>query len=894
MAREESASEGGGWLDRLVRLYPRSYRERFGRELVQVWRLDGGAARERGWFAAMRYWTTLVLSTLVGAVAQRFRDDPSDPVPPREPWLSGVRELFAHDLRHALRRLLRRPAWALLAILTLGVGLGSTITVFSLVNDVVLRPLEYEDVDGIVRVRFRNVESDRLYGATSVPGWSVFREADLGLSTLEVFSDWTFNVDTRQPNGGAAGSLTRRRVGVASSGLLGLLGVEPVVGTSFQPLHDQPGSEAVTLLTHDLWRRDFASDLDVVGRTVDIDEVPHTVLGVLPEGFSFHIRGIDLWVPMGKQPQDRDYFYLGMLGRLRDGLQLSQVRARHAGQVHDFPDGSPNEYLKVRVEVTPLEEDLEGEMAPALSLLLGAVTVVLLVACLNVANLLLGRAVGRRRELALRAALGAGRGRLIREMAVESLTLGLLSGATGLAIAYWMLRLLGPLGAERMPRAELIGLDMESVFFALSASLVTGLLVGVLPALGLTERDPARQLTSTRVVGSGQRTRSLLVVGQVAFAVVLVVSALLLIDSFRAIEGAEAGFDDHGVVALGIDLPQLRYGELPAQREYYGRLMEELRSLPGVESATLASSHPFAFFTGNSIEIDGIELEARPSTRVRHIAEDYLETVGGRLVAGRGISAGERGVVLVNQTLVTEFIPDGKAVGRRLRLGALSDPDRPWRTIVGVVQTVRHYGQGDQPLPATFVPYDDIDWAWIMTPLVRIGGDLSTSLETLAPAIRQRVLEVDPKVPLGSIRPLDDMLWQSKAAPRLRTVLLGYSGALALLLAAVGLYGVVAHWVAERRPEMGVRMALGASRHQVVGLVLGRGLWLTGGGIALGLLLALPATRLLDSWLVGVGAWSPSRHLGAVALLLAAALLAAWLPARRAASVAPSDCLRAE
>lgn len=892
MQRDDSAPRGTRWLSRLVLLYPRPYRERFGRELIQVWRLDGADARRRGRWPALRYWIGLVTATIFDALAHHVRDDPAEHVPPREPWLSGLREFFAQDLRHALRRLLRRPGWAVLAILTLGIGLGSTITVFSLLNDVVLRPLEFKDPDDIVRVRYRNVESERLYSATSVPGLDVFRRADLGLSTLEGFSDWTYNVDTRQPEGG--GNLSRRRVGVATAGLLDLLGIRPVIGTEFEPIHDAPGSEAVTMLTYDLWQRDFAADPGVVGHTVEIDEVPHTVIGVLPRSFSFHLNDIDLWVPLRGLPQSRDYFYLGLLGRLEEGLQLSQVRARQAGQVHEFPDGAEGEYLTVRTEVVPLEEDLVGDLAPALSILLGAVAMVLLVACLNVANLLLSRAVGRRRELALRAALGAGRGRLIREMTVESLTLGLLSGAAGLGIAHLLIELLRQLGAERMPRSELLGLDADAVLFALGASLLTGLLVGVLPALGLTDQDPASRLTSTRVVGGGQRTRSLLVVGQVACAVVLVVAALLLIDSFRAIDGTESGFDNQGVLALSIELPQLRYGDLPAQRDYYERLLEKLRALPGVESATVASSHPFAFFTGNNIEIDGVEIEGRQSTRVRHIAEDYLETVGGRLVAGRGFTPGERGVVLVNETLVEQFMPDGKAVGRRLRLGAPNDPDRPWRTIVGVVQTVRHYGQGGEPDPATLVPYDDLDWSWIMTPLVRVEGDLATHLETLAPAIRQRILEADPKVPLGRLTPLDDMLWQSKSAPRFRTVLLSYSGALALLLAAVGLYGVIAHWVAERRPEMGVRLALGASRSQVVALVLRRGLWLAGGGIALGLLLALPATRLLESWLVGVGIWSPARHLGAVALLLLSALLAAWLPARRAASVAPSECLRAE
>ncbi|MEM9595426.1 MAG: FtsX-like permease family protein, partial [Acidobacteriota bacterium] len=634
--------------------------------------------------------------------------------------------------------------------------------------------------------------------------------------------------------------------------------------------------------------RGGAGDDGILGRTITVDEVQHTVVGVLPPGLAYPDGEVDLWLPLGGAPRGRGFYYLSMLGRLEDGVTPQQLTARFAAFGPTMPNGPVDS--PIDLVATPMRENLVGDLRPQLSLFLAAVATVLLIACLNATHLILIRALGRRRELALRAALGAGRGPLLRQLVVEGCALGLLGGILGTALAFGILEGLRSLGPEWMPRPEELGLDGTALAFAFGLSLALGALLGAATAVRATADDPSLGMTGARgEVGGGQRSRAALIVVQLAGAVVLLSTALLLVSSYRSIESRESGFDPGGTLMVDLDLPAGRYGTRQEQGAYYAQLLEELRSLPGVTAAAVASSHPFTFYINHGIELDGGQDESNLASRVRLVSDGYPETTGLTVLEGRFVEERDGwNAVVVNATLARRLAPGGSAVGLRIKLRNI-EPET-WRTVVGVVADVEHYGRLAHWQHAMYVPAQGVPYPHPMTPILRTEGDPLA----LGPSIRERILAVDPRVPAGALVPLDDLLWRAKSEPRLRTTLLGGFGALALVLAMTGLYGVMAFWVADRGKEFGVRQALGANRAGIVGMVLLHALGRVGLGVGLGLALTWPALALVRHQIPDLAPAEPTLQGTAVLLLALTALLACWIPARRAAGVDPITALREE
>lgn len=870
----------------LLRLYPEPFRRRFGRELLQMWTLEIDEAREAGWWRRLALGCRLAVGAMVDALGLRLRPDPGAKIAPLDS--GGFSRLFRlealrMDLRFAWRSFLRRPGWTATAVATLALGLGATTAVCSIVQDTLLRPPPFERPDELMVVQAVELEGGRPVTA-SHPAFERYRQSVPGLESLE---GWVTRPQT-VATGDTAG---RRRVALVSSGLLPALRVVPHMGRAFEPEDDRVESEPVAAIGFRFWQTELGGDPQIIGKTLEVDEVTHRIIAVMPRGFAFPDAGVDLWLSLRTAPRAIDFFYLSLLGRREANTDPRQLEAKLATMHHEIPDGSGADTMTVELRATPLHESTVGPLRPQLTVFLFAVLAVLLIACLNVTHLILTRAVGRRHELSLRTALGAGRRRLVGQLVAESTLLALAGGGVGCLLAAAILRGLRWLGPSWAPHPEELGLNASTVAFGLMLALVAGVLLGLLPALRASADDPSSGLMHARgqVGYRGQRLRGALIVAQLAAAMVLVGSALLLLESFRTLSNRESGFRSDGLLIVEIDLPEGRYGERAAQTEYYDRLLDELRALPGVVSVGLGSSGPLSFYLGYGLEVEGYvpALGEQMVTRARLVSGDYFAAAGAQLLEGRFLEVRDAfDAVVINASLRRQLFGESSAVGRRIRLAP--GETEPWRTVVGVVADVQHYARQRGWANVTYIPFAGVDYPFGLSALVRATGDPMA----LAPAIRQRVAAVDPRVPVGAMTRFEDLLWEGKSTPRLRTSLLGAFGAVALLLAAVGLYGVMAYWVAEHRREIGVRLALGAEREQILGQVLGHGLGLVALGIGIGWLLTWPASRLLASQLPDLEPWRFELQIGAAGILTLAAAIACWFPAYLAARVDPMSVLR--
>ena len=871
---------------RMLRLYPESFRRRFGRELLQMWRLELDEANTLGRMRRLGLGVRLVAGVVVDALRLRLRPDPGVKVAPSGPraWADLLGwEALRMDLRFAWRSFCRRPGWTATAVGTLALGLGATTAVCSIVQDTLLRPPPYLHPDELMVVQALELESGRPVTA-SFPAFEEYRRSPPGLESLE---GWVTRPQT-VAIGEAAG---RRRVALMSSGVLRTLRVTPHMGRSFEPADDRVESEPVAAIGFGFWQTELGGDPGILGQTLEVDEVPHRVIAVMPRGFAFPDADVDLWLSLRSAPRAIDFFYLSLLGRREADTTQRQLAAGLATRRHEIPDGSGAGTMTVELRATPLHESTVGPLRPQLTVFLAAVLAVLMIACLNVTHLILTRAVGRRHELSLRTALGAGRRRLVGQLVVESTLLSVAGGGVGCVLAAAILRGLRWLGPGWAPNPEDLGLDVSAVAFGLLLAVVAGALLGLLPALRASADDPSSGLVHARgqVGYRGQRLRGALIVAQLAAATVLVGSALLLFDSFRALSNREAGFRSEGLLIVEVDLPEGRYGERLAQTAYYDRLLEELRVLPGVDSVGLGSSGPLQFFLGYGLEVEGFVPVSGEQmvTRVRLVRGEYFEAAGAQLLEGRFLEEDDGfDALVINASLRRQFFGEESAVGRRIRLAP--GDEEPWRTVVGVVADVQHYARQRGWANVTYVPFDGVDYPFVLTTLVRASADPMA----LAPAVRQRVAAIDSRVPVGAITRFEDQLWEGKSTPRLRTSLLGAFGGVALLLAAVGLYGVMAFWVAEHRREIGVRLALGAERRRILRQVLSHGLGLVVIGIGIGWLLSWPVSHLLSSQLQDLEPWRLDLQAGAIAILTLAAVVACWYPAHRAARVDPMVVLR--
>jgi len=823
----------------------------------------------------------------------------------RRAWGFQWLETLAQDLGYGVRQLRRNPGFTAVAVLTLALGIGATTAVFSVVNAVLLKPLPYAQPDRLVAV-----ESMWMHGAPHPNRLSYPDFFDLRARN-HVFNHLITSRHTDLPLTGF-GSPTQLEGEMVTWDFFPALGIRPVLGRGFLPSEEAAGARVV-VLSHKLWQTQFGGDRGIVGRAITLDQKPYTVIGVAPAGFVFPVNEPDIqfWTTiaadceamLGGTPQteQRGAHMLIALGRLRPGVSIEQARAdldviaQALGK--QYP-ATNTDYT--RASVRPELETLVGESRTPLLILLGAVGLLLLIACANIANLLLARAANRKQEMIVRAALGAGRGRVVRQLLTESLLLAALGVAAGTLLAECVLRVVLPLGGQSIPRLGETSIDARVLGFSLLLAFLTSVFFGLAPALHASKLDFASSLkdggrTTTR---EHDRMRGALVITQVTLGLVLVTGAGLLMASFLNLETSALGLRLDHMLTFWFGLPETQYNAV-RQMAFDDQLLERLRALPGVESAAGVWPLPFS---GDDVTV-GFDIEERPaghstwpSARIAFATPDYFRTAGIPLLKGRFFNGHDDAkaprVLIVNKAFADIFFPGEDVLGKRITPGASSgavDKGSPVRQIVGVVGSAKQFAMEAEPQPIYYFPYKQLPW---MPPPVILRTAVSPL--TLESAVRKQMTELDPLVPVFQVRTMEEMLSAQVAEPCFHTVLLGCFAGVALVLTTVGLYGVMAYFVTRRTREIGVRIALGASRSSVLWMVFRHALPLLASGLLLGLAASLAVHRLLQSMLFGVSALSP-LGLGLSGLLLTlAGLLATYFPARQATNVDPMIALRYE
>jgi len=798
------------------------------------------------------------------------------------------------DLRYALRALARTPGFTLAVVLTLALGIGVNSAIFSVVYGVLLRPLPYASPDRLVVLYGRYPQFGRA--ATSLPDFQDWRAGTHSFEQLAARHGGTFILT----GDGEPERVVADRV---TSNFFTTLGVRPALGRTFLPDEDKVGGDdRVVVLDNGYWQRRFGGDSRVIGRDILLNGRPWTVVGVAPPGFRYG-RDVDLWAPTRADTTlPRRAEFLDVIGRLKPGVTVAQASADVAAVVRQLAEQYPATNSRITSEVIGLEEDLVHDARPSLLAFAGAVLLVLLIACANVANLLLARAAAREREVAVRVALGAGRGRLLRQLLTESMVLALLGGVAGLALASWSVAAIGATDVQFLPRQREIDMNVTVVAFSLALSIATGLLFGLAPALRVTRgplhaslREGARGSTG----GSLARTRNALVLAEVAVALVLSMGAGLLIRSFDKLTRVDIGFQPAGVLTYSLAFPSAKFQDAVQLPALYQSLVERTRALPGVRSVALSADLPMSEANYLSYAIEG-EPRHAPSagdapTDVQpfNVSPDYFEVLRIPLRRGRLLQATDGPttprVAVINEEMARRVFGHRDPIGHRLTFGDPASSTAVWRTIVGVVGNVAQEG-------VTAGAYPQIYESIAQNATRNVSVSLRTNRDplSLAPSARGAARDVDRDLVVNDMQPLDARVAQSIARPRLSVWLLGGFAAVALVLAAIGIYGVMAYTVAQRTREIGVRMALGADSAGVTRLVVWQGMRPALVGVVVGLVGALQASRLIASLLYGVSTLDPVTFVLVPLFLATIALLATYLPARRATRVSPTVALQSE
>ena len=802
------------------------------------------------------------------------------------------------DLRFALRQLRKSPGFTLTAVITLALCIGANTAIFSVVNAVLLRPLPYPHSEQLVRVF--GSQPQLALAPSSPANFLEWKEENQVFERIGTYVGQGFNL--------LGGDKPERVIGArVSADLLPLLGVQPALGRLFTNDEDQEGRGQVVIVSHDFWRSRFGGGPNIVRQTITLNDRPYTVIGVMPPGFAFPSTRTQVWVPIAfnaAERKTRDTNFIDVIARLKPGVSIEQARANMNAVARSQTERYPKTNTGVGVKVVSLQEHIVGNVRPMLVVLLGAVAFVLLIACANVANLLLARAAARQREMAIRGALGASRSRVVRLLLTESVLLAVVGGAFGLLLAFWSLDLLVSLKPANLPRLAEIGVDRTVFLFTLAVSVVTGLLFGVAPALQVSKMDLNEGLKESSLGGTDSprrhRLRALLVVSEVALSLVLLVGAGLMIRSFSRLLAVDPGFKADHVLTAFVSLPVSKYPKREEQTAFFDRLLERLRNVPGVSAAGLVTDIPLYGGSSTGFDVDG-RPEAlpgqRPMTDYRLINADYFAAMGMKLVKGRAFSRYDTeaapGVVIINETMATRFFAGEDPIGRRLDLSG--DP-KDLRDIVGVVGDVRNYGVDEEVKPEVYVPFLQSAPDYLSGVVSAMTIVVRSTIEptALAAALREQVQALDKDQPVSELRTMEWYLADSMAQRRFNMLLLGAFAGVALVLAAVGIYGVIAYTVTQRRHEMGIRIALGAKGGDILRLVFGNALATTLTGIALGLSAAFALTRLLRSLLYQVSPTDPVVFAAIPLLLLSVAVIATYLPARRATLVDPIEALRAE
>ena len=810
------------------------------------------------------------------------------------------------DVLYGLRMLTKNPGFTAVAVLTLALGIGANTAIFSVVDTVLLRPFPYQNPDRVVAVYTAGEEPY----FSSVLGYLDFKERQRSFQDMAVFEAFE-----QGKNLTGAGEPIHPYTHEVSGNFFSALGVKPLLGRTFTEADAQPGNERVVVLRHDFWMRQFGGDPSIVGKTILLSDEGYVVLGVLPPGFRIPAVEPNMWLPRVLNRSDasrsartsRPFF---LFGRLKPGVtqeQAAEDMRRIARELAaEYPDAYPAELAHARAgAVRPIQDIATRYVRSALLILLGSVGLVLLIACANVANLLLSRAAAREKEVAIRAALGAGRGRLVRQLLTESSLLSLAGGVAGILLAYWSLGAIVHFAPENITDYWEIALDFRVLAFAFGLSFLTGALFGLAPALQSSKVELHESLKEGgRSSGAGgkARLRNVIVVAEVALSLILLVGAGLFITTFYKLLHVEAGFQMENVQTFRMWPPESRYPDASRVSAFYEELLEKIRSLPGVEAAgassrvQLSGTGSYRFmpegFPRNFAEYDipyGLL-----SARLRGVTPGYFRTLGIPLLRGRSFDRGDvegaPRVLIVDEEFARQAWPDDpKVIGKRVATPDLEGGEHQWWTVVGLVRHARGLRVPERERPQAYLPRAQGGWR-----VMHVVVKTAVGPATLLPAIRQEVASVDANLPIYQVREMEFYASRRTSRPRFYALLMGLFAFLALVLGVVGLYGVISYSVSQRTHEIGIRMAMGAQPRDILKMVVGQGLWLTLIGVVLGLAGAFAFTRFLESLLFGVSATDPVTFTGVAFLLAAVALLACYLPARRATKIDPMVALRYE
>ncbi|MEO8024982.1 MAG: ABC transporter permease [Bryobacteraceae bacterium] len=798
------------------------------------------------------------------------------------------------DLRFGLRLLLRKPAISALAILILAIGIGANAAIYSLVQGILLRALPYSEPDRLAMIWLDNRRQNIKEDLPSYPMYMDWKKANSFVTMAPMAGGSAMLTSTGDPE--------QLRMIQVPAEMFDVLGVRPAIGRAFSKDEEQDGKDRVIVLYDAFWRHRFGADRSIIGKDVDFDGQKMTVIGVMPESFRFVGTDVAFLRPLVVSPRAREArfnYWLRVVARLKPGISFTQAQAELSSIASNMEIADPRT-KGYGAYVVPLHRQVVGDTETPLLILFGAVALVLLIACTNVASLFLARAEEREREIAVRTALGASRSRLIRMMLIESGVTAVVSGMLGIALAYGSLQALAAYGPKDLPRAAEISIDGGVMLFALAASLLTGLLFGLMPALQASRFNLNESLRDGgRGASAGRRARflrSTLVVAEFALAVVLLAGSGLLIRSLIALQGVPSGFETDHALVMRISAPRSRYPQGPQLISFYSQLTERLKSVPGVTAVGGTTS----IFLTATPDSGGFTIENHPpipadqqiEATVDSVTPGYFAAAGTPLLRGRMFDAGDTadkpGVILINDTFAKRFWPNEDPVGKRLVFGT-PGPKNPWYTIVGVVGDERRMGLDIPARCESFGPLAQGP-SRTLNVVVRASGDPTA----VAGALRSVVQEIDRTVPIQYITPFETLFGENAAQRRFQTLLLGVFAGIALLLASIGIYALMYQAVTRRTQEIGVRLALGAQRSDVLKMVLNEGLTLAAIGIGIGIAAALALTRLLASLLFGVTSTDPVAFGAAIGVLLTAAAFAAYLPARRATDVDPMEALRYE